>query len=90
MMFGFSFGLVMLMFVVFFPVAYLVSYAATSFDAWRLGKEIPKHKIKINIILSVIIGIVFGGIFQYFWDELSMCMQAGNDIGKCILKLNSK
>lgn len=65
MMFGFSFGLVMLMFVVFFPVAYLVSYAATSFDAWRLGNEIPKHKIKVNIILSVIIGIVFGGVFQY-------------------------
>lgn len=66
MMFGFTFGLVMMMFVVFFPVAYLVSYAATSFDAWRPGKEIPKHKIKVNIILSVIIGIVFGGGISVF------------------------
>lgn len=90
MMFGFSFGLIMLMFVVFFPVAYLVSYAATSFDVWRLGKEIPKHKIKVNIILSVIVGCALGGVAQYFWDEISMCMQAGNAMGKCILNLNAK
>ncbi|WP_447887251.1 hypothetical protein [Serratia fonticola] len=61
-MFGFSFGLVMLVFVVFFPTAYLVGYGATSFDAWRLGKEIPKHKIKVNVILGIILGIVLGGM----------------------------
>lgn len=60
-MFGFSFGLVMLAFIVFFPVIYLVGYGASSFDAWRLGKEIPRHKIMVNILLGIVLGIILRG-----------------------------
>lgn len=89
-MLGFSFGLIMLGLVVLFPVAYLVSYGASSFDKWRLGEEVPRHKIKVNIIISIVLGIIFGGIVQHLWDNIDNCMQVGNNFGECILMLNKK
>ncbi|BEM34902.1 hypothetical protein SME06J_35940 [Serratia marcescens] len=89
-MLGFSFGLVMLGGVVLFPVIYLVGYGASSFDKWRVGEAVPRHKIKVNIILSVILGIILGGIVQYMWDNIDSCMHAGNDFGRCLLMLNNK
>lgn len=89
-MFGFSFGLVMLGFVVLFPVIYLVGYGAGSFDKWRLGEEVPRHKIKVNIILSIVLGIILGGIVQHLWDNIDSCMQSGNNFGQCFLMLSKK
>lgn len=89
-MLGFSFGLVMLGFIVFSPVIYLVSYGASSFDKWRLGEAVPRHKIKVNIILSLVVGIILGGIVQHLWDNIDSCMQSGNTFGQCFLMLNNK
>lgn len=87
-MFGFSVGLIMFGFVAFFPVIYLVGYGMNYFDAWRLGKEKPKHKIKVNILLGIILGIILGGIAQHIWDNLDSCMRLGYPFGKCFLMLN--
>ncbi|WBG91740.1 hypothetical protein N5580_04075 [Pantoea piersonii] len=89
-MLGFSVGLVMLGFVVFFPVVYLISYGASSFDKWRLGEAVPRHKIKVNIILGIVLGIIIGGVVQHLWDNIDSCMQAGNKLGQCLLMLNNK
>ncbi len=47
--FGFNFGLVTMLGALVFPALYLVSYGFIRFDAWRLGKDIPRHKILINV-----------------------------------------
>lgn len=87
-MLGFSVGLIMLGLVIFFPVIYLVSYGASRFDAWRLGKEIPRHKVSVNILIGVLMGVIFGGMAQHVWDNLNSCMQLGHSFGNCMLMLN--
>ncbi|APL04615.1 MULTISPECIES: hypothetical protein [Enterobacterales] len=87
-MLGFSVGLIMLGFVVFFPVIYLIGYGFTYFDSWRLGKEIPRHKIKVNVVLGIILGVILGGVAQHIWDGLNGCMQLGYSFGKCFLMLD--
>lgn len=89
-MLGFSFGLIMLGFIVVFPVVYLIGYGASSFDKWRLGEAVPRHKIKVNVILSIIMRIIFGGIAQHLWDNIDSCMQSGNKFGQCVLMMNKK
>ncbi|ELV1423174.1 hypothetical protein QNS06_001470 [Escherichia coli] len=67
-MFWFNTGLVMLGIMVVFPVNYFLSYGLNSFKKWRLGEFMPQYKIKINIILALVIGFIFGGVGQYFWE----------------------
>ena len=87
-MLGFSFGWVMLALVVFLPAIYLIGYGLSRFDAWRLGKNIPQHKVLVNVLLCLIFALIGGGVLQYMWDTIHSCMQNGNTLGSCFFKLN--
>lgn len=40
----------------------------TVLKKWHLGESMSQYKIKINIILALVIGFIFGGVGQYFWE----------------------
>ncbi|MCU6243894.1 hypothetical protein [Enterobacter asburiae] len=82
--FGFDFGLVTMLCAIILPALYLVSYGFSRFDAWRLGKEVPRHKVLINVFLALVIGFVFGGVAQHLYDKISTCLQLVDNLGSCI------
>lgn len=82
--FGFNFGLVTMLGALVFPALYLVSYGFIRFDAWRLGKDIPRHKILINVFLALVMGFVLGWIAQHLFDKISTCLQLVDNLGSCI------
>lgn len=84
-MLGFSFGLLMASLVILSPLLYLLNYAAMKFNAWRLGKEPPGHKIAVNVLLIMAVMFVLGGIAQYQWDRKGYCFNQGNQLISCII-----
>ncbi len=82
--FGFNFGLVTMLGAVLLPALYLVNYGFIRFDAWRLGKDIPQHKVLVNVFLTLVVGFVLGGIAQHLFDKVSTCLQLVDNLGSCI------
>lgn len=84
-MFGFHFGLIMEGLIVIFPTLYLMNYGAICFDAWRFGRDRPRHKVIVNIILALVLGFALGGLVQYQWDYFAPCFSSGGNIVTCLI-----
>lgn len=86
--FGFDICMVTMLFVVSFPILYLVGYYSSAFHSWRFGKDIPRHKVWVNIIMALVIGFALGGLAQHLFDKISTCLQLVENLGSCILQLS--
>ncbi|PWI81103.1 hypothetical protein DEO48_05415 [Enterobacter sp. CGMCC 5087] len=84
---GFDIGMVTILFTAGFPILYLVGYYSAVFHAWRLGKDIHRHKVWVNVIMALVIGFSLGGIAQHLFDKVGTCLQLVDNLGRCILLL---
>ncbi len=82
-----SFGIVALMTIIFFPLAYLGGRKVQQFWAWATGTEPPKEKVIVFLPLSIIIGLLLSGFVQAFFDAGSMCHEYHQNILFCTFRV---
>ena len=80
----FSIGILSFVFILLFPVLYLVGFGLRYLVAWIRRKEGPKDRIWFYLIFASLIGFIVGSIAQPLWSKAVECRASGQPVLSCV------
>lgn len=82
---AFTFGQIGMARAVLFPLIYFAGHLLRCLGAWVNRAEAHKNRVIAYMAVSVVMGLVLGGLIQSKWGDLRDCRAAGYRLGQCLI-----
>lgn len=85
---GFSIGKISFAAALFGVLVTYGNFWVRSFIAWYHKKDPPKDRVRFGAIAFGIVFFILGSVVQASADQVSVCTEVGNTLGRCIFALH--